>query len=366
MAKRQMTLPTISMTVRAKGYEDGPITVEEAQEWLTKNTINRPVRRANVKRLALEILRGTYELNGEPVIRSPEGDIGNGQHQLFALIEAEKIRQKNPDHWRQYGWKGPVTMDKIVIDGIPRDRFDTLDIAQKRTGGDVLYRQKLFAEGEYKPSERKILSNDLSVAVRLVWLRAGGMVVSDAPKFPHSEMLRFLDQHKAIVDAVKFVWTTDRENGKAISQRISRGYMAAMMYLFAAKDGPEQFEKLFNKAEELVLSFAMGTDMGKGDPLYELRELLISMKGNSGERNARVSAIVKAFTLAHNGEKVAKRTDLRVKAREPEPRFGGLDSEVEAVDEVAENIPDDAEEQTTEPEEAPKPARPKRPRRKAA
>ena len=94
------------------------VTPQIAQEWVTLNTRNRPVRYSRVARFARDMKDGTWTLNGETVKISADGTILDGQHRLYACIQAG------------------VSFETFVIRGLPLQAQDTIDTGAARTMGD--------------------------------------------------------------------------------------------------------------------------------------------------------------------------------------------------------------------------------------
>jgi len=91
-----------------------------AERVLEFNTANRRINRRKLDTLARQMRSGEFENTGEPIIVSAEGVLNNGQHRLWAVVEADAV----------------VDMD--VRFGIPRRVFSKTDTGTSRTGGDVL------------------------------------------------------------------------------------------------------------------------------------------------------------------------------------------------------------------------------------
>ena len=327
------------------------VNAEMAEEWLKRNTDNRPLRPSLARNYRDELLRNKWRVNGEPIIFASDQTLLDGQHRLQAIVMAETTRKAQPKYYREkYGVRGQIAVDMVVVHGVDHKFADTIDIGQKRTAGDVLYRRQEFDADKYDDKEVKRLAKDLAVSARLVWMRMGGKKVSDAPKFPHSEMIEFIEEHPQLRDATEFVYAQDDD--KAVSAMISRGYLSGLLFLFGFSDGEG---KIWDKAEEFVLAFAQGTGLKKDDPAYALRERLNRerAKPSPPSRDQIISWCVKAWNAFIDGEKMSL-AKLVLKKLEV-PRCGGYD--VEIIDEVEEEFDEDdvfePDEDTLEDEEGP-------------
>lgn len=97
------------------------LTPEIATELLEHNTLNRPLSHAHVQRIADQIISGRWRYNGDTIKVASTGDVLDGQHRLWAVIEAKK----------------PI--ETIVVYGIEKEAFSTIDTLRKpRSGADVL------------------------------------------------------------------------------------------------------------------------------------------------------------------------------------------------------------------------------------
>lgn len=347
------------------GYEEEP----EGQTWpegfemgttygkkkfrCLNNPSNRPFRINLAKRYASEIVRGKWKLNGETFVQDYYGHIQQGQHRLVAVILAEELRQTNPEKWAtQYGIEDEITIEAILVTGIDPSVADTLDLGQKRTFGDVLYRDPRFTAEDVNRKKLKRLSDDLAIATRLAWIRAGGKKVSDADWFPVSEGLDFIALHPKLVDAVQYIDTIDSlGEGGAIKSYVSRGYAAALLYLMGmAATEPDEYaeegsgaldDTLWGKAQEFWGLFA-GTGKGKlpeGSPITFLKDLLGDMDSASGAgRDEKVATIIKAFNLWMDKKSLKSTKELRIEKKlndagkyelTENPRLGGIDVERE-------------------------------------
>jgi hypothetical protein len=417
MAKKEVQYDKISVIVREASHKLGELTVEEAKTligWTTEeeaeeeygveyklrdpegnkvrllnNPTNRPFRKGLALRYANEILRGKWAFNGETMVFDRYGNCQEGQHRMCGFIMAEMLRKKNVEHWKAYGHRGPITIPCLLVFGISDkpEVVDTLNLGQKRSLGDVIFRNQDF--GEMSEREQKKLANVLAGALRLAWLRVGGRLVSDAPHFPHSEALDFQDAHPRIQDAVNFIFNEDGgtgEEGKKISRYISMGYAAALMYLMGtSKTNPDEYAangaesidySLWAKAEKFWTIFGSGVSKGSGDLFHSLRTKLdnIDASGAMG-RDEVCGTVVKAFVLwLEKGDKAeAKPKDITVKRGKndagqvvltEEPRLGGLDVAREHLEEDEETEGEGADDETNEDEGEEK--KPKAAKKKAA
>lgn len=115
-----LMLAITDIPAHKSGGEVIVLTPERATQLLEHNRLNRPLSDAHVKRLAQQIVDNKWRFNGDTIKISDTGDVLDGQHRCWAVIEAKK----------------PV--ETIIVSGIKRDAFATIDTLRKpRSGGDV-------------------------------------------------------------------------------------------------------------------------------------------------------------------------------------------------------------------------------------
>lgn len=96
------------------------VTPEMAQRWLDRNTRNRRVRPATVKKYARDMAAGRWHLTGEGIKFAPDGSLLDGQHRLMAIVQSGAT----------------VLLD--VHRGIDPDAQRYMDTGRARTASDAL------------------------------------------------------------------------------------------------------------------------------------------------------------------------------------------------------------------------------------
>jgi len=95
---------------------------DEAREMLETVGTNRKVVQRHVERLAAAIRAGNWiEEAGDPIRFSRDGQLIDGQHRLWAVVESGE------------------TLSFVVIRGLPLEVIDVLDSGRNRTLADVLH-----------------------------------------------------------------------------------------------------------------------------------------------------------------------------------------------------------------------------------
>lgn len=284
---------------------------------------NRPFRKGLALTYANDILRNKWAFNGETIVFDVRNNCQSGQHRLCGFIMAEQIRKASPKIWADYGSRGVLTIECIVIHGISDEDavVDTLDIGQKRSLGDVIFRNRRF--DEYDENEQKVLANVLGNAVRVVWLCIGGQTVTSAPKLLHSVALDLVEEHPRLLECVEHIFSEDGGADKLIRSSISLGNAAGLMYLMAAsktktakydEDGASALDSsLWEKAETFWKSLAQGgDDIKKGHPIFTLKAFLTGQSASGGYERDEILAAVKLAWVAYiEDKKLAGVADLK-------------------------------------------------------
>lgn len=383
MSKSKRKSPYDGMAIKYKEPESHiklDFTADDAADLMKMNIGNRPKSSPLAKRYANEMLRRKWEFNGEPIILTEHGVLASGQHRCEAIIIAEKLRKADPARWKKY-WKGPIKIAVAITTGIKKSAVNTLDLGKSRSQSDVLFRQTFFdeyldADGkqEFSDADKKKLARQLATATRNVWIRLGGMKVSDSPKFPHSEMMDFLKVHPSLVDMTVHVFRANERKEGLIDSLISLANMTTVAYLMAASDSKrDEYDETseynldkWDAATLFVDKFAdSAAGLPKGNPITVLRQVFTTEKANGAVRDrdvlfAQLVMAANAFLDGVTDEDSMWEGDPMTTTmfkfnpkKDDMPRIGGLDVYIE-------------EEEEDEPEEAAEKPAKKKATKKAA
>lgn len=221
-----------SSTIGAPKAVVRTITPEEARKILeTKNTHNRPVTDGAVQRYASQMKAGKWVVNGEAIIFAADGSLMDGQHRLWACIEAN------------------VPFTTLVVEGVPFEAFVTINTGRKRTAGDVL------GMGKVKNA------NHVANAARWVMAITQDRSYSNLD-VSHAEIVEFCQKNPDVESAVQYV--------HACRSIISLGIAGALHFLFSLKDEDE--------ANRYFVDLATGAGLAADDGVFVLRERLIRQR----------------------------------------------------------------------------------------
>lgn len=239
------------------------LTPEMATELLECNTINRPLSDSHVHRIARQINDGKWKFNGDTIKIAKTGDVLDGQHRLWAIIEAKK----------------PV--DTILVQGIEKDAFSTIDTLRKpRSGADVV---ALAGQLRY----RSVISAALSWMMR--WQHG---VLQDyrnaANKIENSDIEEMFRAHPGMVQAVERV--------RKVRSLVNHPIIAFLYYLLANRNA--------ELAERLISTLEDPAGVGVMDPFYKLRMFFTTDHHRRKEPLVIIALAIKAINAAHKGEKI--------------------------------------------------------------
>jgi hypothetical protein len=260
------------------------ITPQIAQEWVTLNTRNRPVRYSRVARFARDMKDGTWVLNGETVKISADGTILDGQHRLYACIQAS------------------VAFETFVIRGLPAGAQDTIDTGAARTMGD-----QFNLRGEAHAS---ILAAVTRWAHK--WLR-GQRGTGQADAEPtHAEMSALLAAEPRLREAA--AWA-DQARGSFRSVSGSVWGMAWMLF-----HGSDHLA-----ADVFLEKVLTGADLGEGHPALAFRNRIWKAR-EGGERlnqHEQLAYLILAWNAFKEDRQIRKLQGPKGKltpANYPEPK----------------------------------------------
>lgn len=254
------------------------ITPELAKEMLRRNRGNRRVNERNVSILRQSLVADVFTFNGETIILDEDDHVLDGQHRLIACVESG------------------VSFISLVVRGISRSVFDTIDIGRVRSGGDML-----GVRGE-------AYSNRLAAAANMMarFIARGGFGAEGAARCPNRILAKVLDAHPGLRDSVAAMCN---------STLYSNQYGVVLHYLFTqvSREAADAFARVITSG-----------DSDTGRPFMVLRESIIRVPFNPNNRLSYAAKTIKAFNAEMAGERPKI---LRMFDREEMPTIHGLDYE---------------------------------------
>ena len=332
------------------------------------NTTNRPISKPNLKSLKQEILRGRWQLNGEPIIIGKTGLILNGQHSLLAFIEAVQEWRAKPDE-SVYGTEEP-TLDKLIVFGIEETDavINTMDTCKPRSLADVIFRSHFFSL--MQPKDRNTISRITDYAIKLLWERTGVTANAFALRRTHSESLDFIERHPKIIECAKHIFEEDGGVGN-IGRYISPGYATALLYMMGScTSDPTEYRATRN---ENVLDWAMfdkacdfwvclAAKASEFAPIHKALQAMLEKSENITPRE-RWSLLIKAWNLYVADEKLTTKAlaleyDIDkdgINRLAEQPTIGGIDCDGDFIDPTLSEIEERRQKQHDQKVKADKP-----------
>ena len=233
------------------------ITPTLALEMIKKNTKNRHLGNRAMLRLAAEMTAGRWSLNGETIKIAEDGTLVDGQHRLHAVVVSG------------------VTIQSVVVRGLPAEAQDSVDIGRPRKTADVL------------TIHDEELPRPLASALNWISRINEGPRAIKAPQYatltPATALL-LLESWPSLRECVKELST---DEFRVVSRKI--GMFSAFLAIFRKADK--------DKANSFFYRLTTGYEITPDDPVGALRAFLLR------ERQARASnpdwilagAVIKAW-----------------------------------------------------------------------
>jgi hypothetical protein len=219
------------------------ITPSMAMKWLETMTVNRSVRQYTINQYARDIVNGEWLENGETIKFNKRGELIDGQHRLWAVIEAGK----------------PIY--SLVARNIDPEAMLTVDSGMNRRFHDHLH----IVHGI--PNVHAI-----ATAVRMQWYwekskwpigrgRSHGRSVKMKPS--HCELEACYERHPQLAGCV--------DKARLKPQIISRAILGWFLY--------QAIQVNVSAAEQFRTDLQDGAGLSKDDPVNKLRARMLINHG---------------------------------------------------------------------------------------
>lgn len=240
------------------------ITPKNADEMLSKNKSNRPIRLDYCKALARDMINGKFIQNGDAIRFDENGNLIDGQHRLTAIKIA-----------------GVTIKNQLIIRGLGLDAFDTIDSGVPRTNADRL---KCAGVKHY-------FAIAATCRVRLCYDN-GDMHLKR--RLTRSEII---DVEKAHSDILQKAYTMSHQIYKEIGGALSV-LMAVISFALEYNEA---------KTKEFVERVATGANIQEGDPEFAYRSIVIRNamfnKRKSLSPAYQMQLLIRAVNKAFKGER---------------------------------------------------------------
>jgi hypothetical protein len=206
------------------------VTPEIAKRILENNENNRNVSEAQVAKIASDIMNDNWEMNGETIIISVDGQLNDGTHRLLAIVKANKA------------------VDAMLVFGLPRNSRMSVDTGRSRKTSDFL---KMSGA----------LNANYAAAVARIWyaFSIGDYLGRSVTK---QETIHFYEKNKTLIDyAVSYARSS-------IIVRNMGTVAIAVAYCMIHTVNSKDCETFFD-------SLVSGANLDQGSPILWLRQKLV-------------------------------------------------------------------------------------------
>ena len=190
------------------------VTPQLAEQLLQHNTFNRAMKQGAAEAYAREMREGRWHRNGVPIMIGPNGELWNGQHRLWGIIEAQ------------------MTVPLVIIKNVPREALATIDTGLPRSYADY---RKLSGKGEGLTVQ---YANELQAVLRLVhWYEKLWPAFTSGRsrlRATHLELDEILNRHPRLPEFIQHAASSDK------LRRLGSIATTSFVYAMAAEAYPEQ------------------------------------------------------------------------------------------------------------------------------
>lgn len=245
------------------------ITPAIADEMLKLNLNNRNIRPKHVSMLAAAILRGEWRLNGASIVFDEHGHLLDGQHRLRAVIESG------------------VSIETIIVRGVPRSVMPTIDTGSRRGAADTLTLNNFRYGVSMAAAIRKIVP-----MLRDEWFGASAVLTND----------QVLKAAHRCVDVLDPVVSKIRGCGNFRILCGAPNHLAALVYVTTVA-GNHQSSVAMN--DLLCKAVAGGNEVG--DPARALRDAWLRDRlryARKLESRNKLLTIIRAYNAEYRGRRI--------------------------------------------------------------
>lgn len=237
------------------------VTPEMAMSLLDANTNNRPLNQQHVNRIANQIIGGKWKFNGDSIKLAKNKDILDGQHRLWAVVEA----------------KQPI--ETVIVRDLEPDSFATIDTLRKpRSGADVL-------------SMHGVTHHRVIISTALQWLIRWQRKTIENFRAP-ANRVENSDVEQAFVDNPGIMRAAERASK---CRGLTSAGMIAFFYFILTNRNPDLAERMIHTLENPA-------GVGVNDPFFRLRAYLTNTQHK--EPLVTIANMIKAANAAYEGREL--------------------------------------------------------------
>lgn len=237
-----------------------------AAAYLERNTKNRRMSSARVEAYAAAMQRGEWIFNGDSIRFSVDGALLDGQHRLSAVV------------------KSGTTQNFLVVRGLPKNVFATIDTGAARTASDVIGLVGVKNQNVAAAGARMYLN----------WKRNGSPGEPNTKdRLSNAQILEFCSDNDLLDRAASYV------AGNTFIKKFMSPSISCFSYL-AFSDASE------GMATSFLDEVSNKTEIFADSPAFLLRERLLEMSGAKmkATKKDKTALVFKAFRLWRAGRKM--------------------------------------------------------------
>lgn len=231
------------------------VTPQQAKAWLEQaNTRNRPLSELHWMGMAIDMMEGRWEYNGDAIRFSNSGVLLDGQHRLRACVESN------------------VPFETDVIFGLDPTVMDTIDIGRGRRASDVV---------ALKGVENAITAC-AAASLLLVHQKHGLQRVQSPDAYPtKTEVSAFVVANPRLSQVAG--------HAAGLGKRLAPPRVIVACYYLFSEQNPELAERFFN-------DFSGGVNLTRTNPVYFLRERMVGNR--TSKKKLQLVEIIAIFFKA--------------------------------------------------------------------
>lgn len=239
------------------------VTPELAISMLDNNKVNRPLNEQHVKRIARQIIEGKWHYNGDSIKLSRLNDVLDGQHRLWAVIEAKQ------------------SIETVIVRGLEPEAFATIDTLRKpRSGADVL-------------ALHDVTHHRVVISTSLQWLIRWQRKILETYRAPINR-IENSDIEQAFADNPGIVRAADRASK---CRGLTSAGMIAFFYFILTNRNADM-------AERMVHTLENPAGVGVNDPFFRLRAHLTGDSNKRKDPLTTIALMIKAANAAYEGREM--------------------------------------------------------------
>jgi hypothetical protein len=216
------------------------ITPAKAKQLLLgSEEYQRNVSESHVAHLAKQMIDGKWRLNGETIVISTNDQVIDGQHRLLAVIRAAR----------------PVQM--MVVYGVDRDCFHTLDTGKSRSPGNTMHIAGI--------KNAVTISGMLTFRWKYLKAEARGGSLNMWERPTHGELVEYATINEQMVHSAVCAMTKVRK----VIRGVNPSTLGGSYIVFCEKTDTVTCAEFYSK-------LALGEELNKNNPVLTLRNRLIN------------------------------------------------------------------------------------------